>query len=70
MKTKTLTGKDITEIFEECCLTDGILNMSWSEVLQSRIYDYMEETWERVFKEYDASVYDYCFQFHKTYSIY
>lgn len=70
MKTKTLTGKDITEIFVESCYADCILNMSWEEVLKSRIDECTEETWEDLFKECDESVCNYCFEFHKTYSIY
>lgn len=70
MEANTLTGKDVCEIFVESCYNNYcMLDMTWRKVLESNIDDCTDETWEEWFENYDNSIYDYCYNFHRTHRI-
>lgn len=60
-----MNAKDVCEMFVECFYSQ--LNyLSWREVLTSNIDCCSDETWEDLFEQYPNSVYDYCYQFHRS----
>ncbi len=59
-----MNARSVCKIFVESCYT--MLDMTWREVLDSNIDCCTDETWEDWFEKYPDSVYDYCYQFHRT----
>ena len=60
-----MNAKDVCEMFVECFYSQ-LDYLSWREVLNSNIDCCSDETWEDLFEQYPNSVYDYCYQFHRS----
>lgn len=61
-----MNTKDVCEMFVESFYNNWLGDMTWREVLNSKIDCCSDETWEDLFEEHPDSVDDYCYQFHKN----